>query len=128
MKGTIPLMAIIITISSLTVATTAAPGWHVTVVDDSGTVGGFTSLALDSAGYPHTSYYREYNWTDEMGGGDLMYAEYLPGWGWYTQPVDSASNVGWHTSLALDESNSPWIAYHDRTHGNVKYTHWTGSR
>lgn len=126
MEGTMHLIAIIIAVSALTAAASAVPGWHVTMVDDSGTVGGFTSLALDSGGYPHISYYREYNSVDETGG-DLMYAEFLPGYGWFTQPVDTTSNVGWHTSLALDESNRPWITYDDRTHGDVKYAHWTGS-
>lgn len=49
------------------------------------------------------------------------------GSGWDIQTVDSAGNVGSSTSIALDKSNNPHIAYQDYTNKNLKYAKWTGS-
>ena len=81
------------------------------------------SLALDSSGNPHISYYDATN-------NDLKYASWN-GASWNIQIVDSAENVGYANSLALDSSGNPHISYM-RYDANsnlhyLEYAHWTGS-
>jgi hypothetical protein len=46
---------------------------------------------------------------------------------WVTQTVDSSSDVGFYTSLALDSSDSPHISYFDGLNRELKYAMWNGS-
>jgi PGF-pre-PGF domain-containing protein len=46
---------------------------------------------------------------------------------WKIETVDSAGNVGWYTSLVLDERDSPYISYFDWTTGHLKYAQKTGN-
>jgi len=98
-------------------------GWHISTVDDNGddgSVGWFTSIALDENNQPHISYHDGTN-------GNLKYA-YWDGSEWLIQTVDSEGVVGyWCTSLAIGPNNFPHISYYDWTNGNLKYTHWDGS-
>jgi len=86
--------------------------------DDGGNVGTWTSIAVDDDSGVHISYTV---WTGDNPVGDVKYAYYL-------DPVltidkiDTANSSG--TSLALDSSGYPHIAYH--TYGNhLKYA-WYG--
>ena len=85
--------------------------WSFGIVDDSGSVGFYTSIALDVSGFPHISY---------RGDGDLRYAKWT-GNRWNTETVDTVG--GDHTSIALDSSGYPHISYHAR---DLKYARWTG--
>ena len=57
-----------------------------------------------------------YDWTNH----DLKYAAW-DGSQWQIQTVDSAEDVGTHSSLALDAAGKPHISYSDSTNGGLKY-------
>lgn len=87
-------------------------------------VGGYSSLALDSKGNAHMSYYDSTN-------GDLKYATNVSGL-WVSTVVDSSGNVGKFCSIALDSNDKVHISYvycsSTSTHGNLKYaTNASGS-
>ncbi|WP_062400647.1 hypothetical protein [Methanogenium cariaci] len=81
----------------------------------------YTSLALDSSGYPpHISYFDNTNH-------DLKYA-FLNGTGWTTTVVDSDGDVGGIvSSLALDLKGFPHISYCDYTNTALKYAFRNGT-
>jgi hypothetical protein len=78
--------------------------WDVQTVDSDGYSGEYTSIALDSGGRPHISYYAGYPNVD------LKYAWY-DGADWRITTVDSEGFVGQYTSLALDAADQPHISY-----------------
>ena len=84
--------------------------WSTQTVISSGT---YSSIALDSSGYPHISY-------NQSLGKDLMYASWT-GASWAIQTIDSTGDINWGTSLKMDATDSPHIAYLDLTNWNLKY-------
>jgi len=78
-------------------------------------VGSWSSLALERT-YPYTPHISYY----DSANGDLKHA-WLSGTTWITETVDSAGDVGWYTSLALNSSGIPRISYFDNTNHSLKF-------
>jgi hypothetical protein len=86
--------------------------WTTETVDSKGDVGLYTSLALDASDRPHISYLSavyDTGWSPPENI-ELRYAHY-DGTTWITETVDSSGYTGLHSSLALDASDWPHIAY-----------------
>ena len=92
---------------------------EITTVDSNGKVGRFSSIALDSAGNPHISYFDSTN-------ADLKYASWN-GWNWVIETVDSEGYVGEYCSLALDSNGNPHISYFGSMNDDLKYAVKDGS-
>lgn len=92
--------------------------WKVETVDGSvdqndppKNVGSFSSLAFDSNGNPHISYY-------DFSSGDLKYA-YKKSDSWTRSAIDTSGDAGTFTSIAVNKSNRVYISYIDETNGNL---------
>lgn len=103
-----------------TCAVSCATGanWQAVTVDDSGSVGSSTSLALDASGGLHVSYSDNTN-------GNLRYAR-CPATctmaaGWQAMTVDSVGEVASSSALVVDGTGRVHVAYRDDTNSNLKY-------
>jgi hypothetical protein len=87
----------------------------VETVEAAGDAGAYSSIALDSTGAPHISYFK--------GGalGNLKYA-YRSGGLWVRETADDSPHVvGVYTSLALDGQDNAHVCYFDMTSYDFKY-------
>lgn len=85
-------------------------------IGDAGSLGGYSSIAVDATGAAHVSYY----YSDAASTGKLRYATNLGG-SWQSEDADSSSNdLGSYSSIAVDESSSVYIAYYDGTNSSLK--------
>jgi hypothetical protein len=85
--------------------------WECTTVDNLGTTGTYTSLALDSNDEPHISYFG-------LTLTEVRYAHYVVSGGncgpdndWECLEIDDVTANGGPTSLSLDQVGDPHIAY-----------------
>jgi hypothetical protein len=91
--------------------------WDIQTVDQPGYTGFYPSLALDSSGNPHISYFNS--------SGDIEYARWT-GSTWSIQhSVDSARIWPFISTLFLDSSDNPHICY--KTGNSLNYAQWTGT-
>ena len=93
-------------------ATNASGAW-VTSTIDSGYVGKYTTIAIDSNNNVHISYSDDAN-------EDLKYATDVSG-AWVTSTIDSVGDVGEYTSIAMDSNNKVHISYYDSSNEDLKY-------
>jgi hypothetical protein len=94
--------------------------WELENVDCFGSVGEGSSIAIDSEGHAHISYY---DWS-YMG---VRYAKW-DGSSWNIETVDSGHVIGW-TGLALDNGNNPHVVYPwHLPEGEVRYATQVGGQ
>jgi len=98
--------------------TTCLSGMYMASPDTGGNVGQYTSLVLDSSGYPVISYY-------DVTGGNLkvLHCSDANCWGGSPNTPDTGGDVGRYTSLALDGSGYPVVSYYDATNHDLKVMH-----
>jgi hypothetical protein len=98
--------------------------WHITAVDQSGSAGSHTSIALDAQGRPHIAYKD----TPDLKPGKLKYA-YFDGSRWRKTAVDEGNGVGYNTSIAVDSKGLIHISYREGSLGgrDLKYAYYNGS-
>lgn len=97
--------------------------WYTETVDARSATGKFNSLALDSKGLPYISY-------SDVDTGDLRYTKWDGSEWHFSAPDTQKQSEGWvgiGSSIELDQSGNPHIAYVDVTHQRIKYASWTGS-
>lgn len=85
--------------------------WASETVDSFGDVGKYSSLAVDTSGHVHISYYSE---SDGGSGpsGELRYATNASG-AWVVETIDAEGDmVGLHSAIATDSSDNVHISYH----------------
>ncbi len=91
--------------------------WKTSKVDNGGgkykKTGYDPSIALDSAGNPHISYYDESQ-------KDLMYA-FWNGTAWNIETVHATGNVGKQSSLAINHLDQPFISYYDTSNKELRF-------
>lgn len=98
--------------------------WQVEAIGSGGIMyANTTSLALDSKGNPHISYYNDST-------KDLVYAV-KDSEGWGITAIDTDGDVGRFSSLVLDSLDNPHISYYQHLEGDsgiVKYTTYTDAQ
>lgn len=95
--------------ADLKYASWTAGAWNIETVDSGGNVGKFTSLALDNSDNPRISYCASDSHVSDCT--TIKYAAW-DGSAWNIQTVDDNNALGGNqTSLALDTSGNPYIAY-----------------
>ncbi|PIE70379.1 MAG: hypothetical protein CSA22_07955 [Deltaproteobacteria bacterium] len=102
-------------------ATNKSGSWVTTIVDTHYLVGAGVSIALDSSGHPHISYY-------DMQNQHLKYVRFT-GTAWQApETVDHDAQLGGDvSSLALDSDDHPHIIYYDGKNEDLKYAFFDGS-
>ena len=85
---------------------------------DDGTVGTYSSVALDAAGRPSVAY---------VGSADELKFASWDGAGWSIETVDTGGDVVRWVSLARDGADDPAIAYYDAGAGDLRLAAWDGT-
>jgi hypothetical protein len=100
----------------------SALNWTTETVDNFFNYGAGSSLKLDSAGNPHISYML---YPGETSGNWILRYANKSGTSWTKMNVDPKASSGdrWEkaTSLALDSSGNPMIAYYNETSKDLRY-------
>jgi hypothetical protein len=87
--------------------------WRIELVDGAGSVGQQNSLALDSSGYPHISYYDSTS--------DVLKYAYKDATGWHIEVADYVG--GRFNSLALDSAGYPHISHYSYSTGDLRHAY-----
>ncbi len=87
--------------------------WSILTLDAPGSIGKYTSMALDDQNMPHISYYDD---TSD----DLKYAHFN-GIQWLIQTADSPDSRGKYSSIAVGADRKVHISYYDDTNDDLRY-------
>src|SRR5690349_17299761 len=110
----------IVALAALTWTTSAVAATQFVpqVVQSTGNVGQFASIALDSQDDPHIGYFG----TTRQ---DLKFATKAGG-AWTIDTAESTAVLGLHTSLGVTTGGDPIISYFDATLGDLKVASRSG--
>ncbi|KTD79436.1 hypothetical protein [Legionella waltersii] len=98
---------------------THAVGNTVVAVDVDGVTGQYTSIVLDSQGYPTISYYDASEQKLKIA---HCFTRTCSRFNSIVTP-DGATNIGKYTSIALDNTGLPVVSYYDETNSALKVLH-----
>jgi len=105
----------------------ASTAWTCTTVDSTNDVGKATAIAVDPSDNVWISSYDTTNF-------DLRVAKYVGSGGtgcastaWTCTAVDTTSQYGDFSSIALDPSGNPWISYYDSSNADLRMATYVGS-
>jgi hypothetical protein len=97
---------------------TSEASWQTVTVDTTGSVGTFTSLAVQASGRVHLTYH-------DITNANLKYATCAGACAiaanWQLVTVDTTGSVGQYTSLAVEASGRLHVTYLDDTNADLKY-------
>lgn len=120
-----PLLKFLSLLSFSIISTLTAPnvfaaiGNSIVAVDTAGTTGQYTSLVLDTQGYPTMSYY-------DASEGKLKVAHcFEKNCALFNSILtpDASTLIGKYTSITLDHSGNPVVSYYDETNTALKVLH-----
>jgi fibronectin type 3 domain-containing protein len=106
-------LALFFIVPSTVTADSGPTDWMIVTVDGKGSVGSYSSIAIDSDNKVYISYRDDTN-------GHLEMASNFPGVWVDIGPVDNSVNVG-DTSIALDSNGMYHISYYDTTNTALRY-------
>ncbi|OQX18769.1 MAG: hypothetical protein BWK80_37745 [Desulfobacteraceae bacterium IS3] len=102
-------------------ATNASGVWTNETVDEYDDAGMYSSIAADSSGNIHISYYAgKWNAAYYRSEGSLNYVNNASG-EWISEAVDNQNDTGLYSSLLIDDAGYVHISYYEQTDGNLKY-------
>ena len=112
LSGDVPTIAYLDSAGGRVKRAVKPAGWVLDTADNSGTGGGYVSLALDPTGQPVVSFFDRVN-------GDLRVSRRVGGT-WVTEAVDTVGTVGMYTSCRVSADSIIYVAYYDQTRGWLK--------
>ena len=97
---------------------TSSADWSTTTLDTAGDVGKYTHLSIGIDGLPVTSYFDDTN--NNLNFAKCTSNNCTSSADWSTTTLDTAGDVGYHTSIAIGTDGNPVISYQDNTNNSVK--------
>ena len=96
--------------------------WIIETVDTNlgDTAGSWLSIDLDSQDRPHISYY------SGDGINSIKYA-FKNSTGWHNHTIDTGTKLGWFSSIKIDSTDNPQIAYSKVNGNTLRYAMYDGS-
>ncbi|MGB9592342.1 MAG: hypothetical protein ACPL1K_07480, partial [Candidatus Kryptoniota bacterium] len=97
--------------------------WDLTNVDSTAAAGQFSSIGVDSSGFPHIAYYDPSSHSLKVASASSSSTPF----GFTSVQIDSGDDVGKYCSLAIDSINKIHVSYYNATKADLKYAYFDGS-